>query len=123
MPCNGVVVATARIEYDLDDFIKSPEGFKAAAVLLRKQGIDIEVVNNYGMSATILVDGSVVRVTPSLISGPNVSQKTVDALKKAFETVAGVLNQQRAVAAVSRSAAVLSSRETSNGHVVMSVRL
>jgi hypothetical protein len=123
MPCDGVVVATARVDYDLAEFIRSQEGFKAAAVLLRKQGIDIEAINNYGTSATILVDGSVVRVTPSLISGPNVSQETVDALKRAFETVAGVLNQQRAVATVSRRATVLSSRETSNGHVVMSVRL
>jgi hypothetical protein len=123
MPCDGVVVATALVEYDLTDFIRSPEGFKTAAILLKKQGIDIEVVNNYGASATVLVDGSVVRVTPNLISGPNVSQETVDSLKRAFETVAGVLNQQRAVAAVSRSATVLSTRETSNGYVVMSVRL
>ncbi len=64
MPCDSVVVATARVDYDLADFIRSPEGFKTGGILLKKQGIDIEVINNYGTSATIMVDGSVVRVKP-----------------------------------------------------------
>jgi hypothetical protein len=125
MPCDGVVVAMARVNYDLSDFIRSPVGFKAAAAILKQQGIDIEVVSNDNDSATIMVDGSVVRVTPGLISGPNVSQRTVDRLKKAFEDVAGLLNQEKAVEAVRRNATVVSERRMNigNGYVVMSVRL
>lgn len=124
MPCNGVTVATVKIDHNLDDLIKSPDGLKTVSILLKKQGINIEEFVNYGSSITILVDGKNARITQNgLIPSPDVPQKTVDSLKNAFESVAGLISQQKVVAAIKRNTTVISEQTASNGYVVMSVRI
>jgi hypothetical protein len=123
MPCNGVTVATATVNYDLSEVINSPDGLNTAAILLKKQGITFEVISKIDEFAVILVDGNLVSIKPGQITSTSAPQKTVNILKNVFESVAGILGQQRVIDTISRNSTVLSTRETKGGYVVMSVRI
>lgn len=131
MPCDGVAVMTAKaVRIDVPGELRTPAGQKALRALLESRGVKVEGVEVLAGALWVRVPGGYLvirqesgRLQVAGLGGPRVPAGLVEKLPAVLEALAGVLVQQRVLAAVQKLVQVEEVTRAPNGALVIQAKL